>query len=134
MQDQSYYVHLESLKDFVRELETQIHAMSKPNDFLLTLTEQPLLFGEFGEAGSLTKAHQAAVAEMQGLLDQVKGAITFAQDVTTTVADGYAAADYSVAGDIDNASRQTGLLDPLLNVLGGVLGGNSGSNGGGNKG
>ncbi|MBE1573266.1 hypothetical protein ACFORH_13050 [Amycolatopsis roodepoortensis] len=134
MQDQSYYVHLESLKDFVRELETQIHAMSKPNDFLLTLTEQPLLFGEFGEAGSLNKAHQAAVAEMQGLLDQVKGAITFAQDVTTTVADGYAAADDSVAGDINHASQQTGLLDPLLNVLGGVLGGNSGSNGGGNKG
>ncbi|MFE6615154.1 hypothetical protein [Amycolatopsis sp. NPDC057786] len=134
MQDQSYYVHLESLKDFVRELETQIHAMSKPNDFLLTLGEQPLLFGEFGEAGSLDKAHRAAVAEMQGLLDQVKGAITFAQDVTTTVADGYAAADDSVAGDINHASRQTGLLDPLLNVLGGVLGGNSGSNGGGNKG
>lgn len=119
MHDQSYYVHLESLKDFVRELETQIHAMSKPNDFLLTLGEQPLLFGEFGEAGSLDKAHQAAVAEMQGLLDQVKGAITFAQDVTTTVADGYMAADDSVAEDIDHASRQTGLLDPVLNLLGG---------------
>jgi hypothetical protein len=119
MHDQSYYVHLESLKDFVRELETQIHAMSKPNDFLLTLGEQPLLFGEFGEAGSLDKAHKAAVTEMQGLLDQVKGAITFAQDVTTTVADGYMAADDSVAEDIDHASRQTGLLDPVLNVLGG---------------
>ncbi|KZB85656.1 hypothetical protein [Amycolatopsis regifaucium] len=134
MQDQSYYVHLESLKDFVRELETQIHAMSKPNDFLLTLSEQPLLFGEFGEAGSLTKAHQAAVAEMQGLLDQVKGAITFAQEVTTTVADGYAAADESVAVDMNHAGQQTGLLDPLLNVLGGVLGGTGGSHGGGNKG
>lgn len=130
MHDQSYYVHLESLKDFVRELETQIHAMSKPNDFLLTLGEQPLLFGEFGEAGSLDKAHQAAVAEMQGLLDQVKGAITFAQDVTMTVADGYTAADDSVAADIDHASRQTGLLDPLLNVL---TGGSTGQ-GGGTKG
>lgn len=119
MHDQSYYVHLESLKDFVRELETQIHAMSKPNDFLLTLGEQPLLFGEFGEAGSLDKAHQAAVAEMQGLLDQVKGAITFAQDVTETVADGYMAADDSVAGDINRATGQIGLLDPVLNVLGG---------------
>ncbi len=132
MHDQSYYVHLESLKDFVRELETQIHAMSKPNDFLLTLGEQPLLFGEFGEAGSLAEAHQAAVAEMQGLLEQVKGAITFAQDVTTTVADGYVAADDSVAADIDQASRQTSLLDPVLNVVGGVLTGNGQS--GGNKG
>lgn len=97
MHDQSYYVHLESLKDFVRELETQIQAMSKPNDFLLTLGDEPLLFGEFGEAGSLADANRAAVSEMQGLLDQVRSAIGFAQDVTNTVADGYANADQSVA-------------------------------------
>ena len=118
MHDQSYYVHLESLKDFVRELETQIHAMSKPNDFLLTLGEQPLLFGEFGEAGSLADAHRAAVAEMQGLLDQVRGAIGFAQDVTTTVADGYEHADQSVAGDLGIGAAATSLLDPVLSLLG----------------
>lgn len=117
MHDQSYYVHLESLKDFVRELETQIHAMSKPNDFLLTLGEEPLLFGEFGEAGSLADAHRAAVAEMQGLLDQVRGAIGFAQDVTTTVADGYAHADQTVAGDLNLGAVATSLLDPVLSVL-----------------
>ncbi len=117
MHDQSYYVHLESLKDFVRELETQIHAMSKPNDFLATLGQQPLLFGEFGEAGSLADAHHAAVAEMQGLLDQVRGAIGFAQDVTTTVADGYAHADQSVAGDLNIGAAATSLLDPVLSVL-----------------
>jgi hypothetical protein len=118
MHDQSYYVHLESLKDFVRELETQIHAMSKPNDFLLTLGEEPLLFGEFGEAGSLADAHRAAVSEMQGLLDQVRSAIGFAQDVTTTVADGYQNADQSVAGDLHSSGALTGLLDPVLGLLG----------------
>jgi hypothetical protein len=132
MQDQSYYVHLESLKDFVRELETQIHAMAKPNDFLLTLGEQPLLFGEFGEAGSLADAHRAAVAEMQGLLDQVKGAITFAQDVTTTVADGYTQADQNVAGDLHQSGHEAGLLDPLLTGLGNLLTG--GQNSGGKNG
>ncbi|MFF0148128.1 hypothetical protein ATK36_1503 [Amycolatopsis sulphurea] len=118
MPDQSYYVHLDSLKDFVRELETQIHAMSQPNDFLRTLGEHPLLFGEFGEAGSLADAHRAAVAEMQGLLDQVRGAITFAQEVTTTVADGYEQADQSVAGDLHRSGSAAGLLDPLLSLLG----------------
>ncbi|MBN9740692.1 hypothetical protein DMP23_06140 [Amycolatopsis sp. A1MSW2902] len=118
MPDQSYYVHLESLTDFVRELETQIHAMSRPNDFLRTLGEHPLLFGEFGEAASLADAHRAAVAEMQGLLEQVRGAIAFAQDVTTTVADGYAQADQSVAGDLHQSGQQTGLLDPLFSLLG----------------
>ncbi|HEY3708257.1 MAG TPA: hypothetical protein VGL64_02690 [Amycolatopsis sp.] len=132
MPDQSYYVHLQSLKDFVRELETQIHAMSKPNDFLLTLGDHPLLFGEFGEAASLVEAHHAAVAEMQGLLDQVRGAITFAQDVTTTVADGYEQADQNVAGDLGQSGQETGLLDPLLSLLG--LGGGSNANSGGTEG
>ncbi|MGK3207461.1 hypothetical protein [Amycolatopsis sp. MEPSY49] len=125
MPDQSYYVHLESLKDFVRELETQIHAMSKPNDFLLTLGQEPLLFGEFGEAGSLADAHRAAVSEMQGLLDQVRSAIGFAQDVTTTVADGYAGADQAVAGDLHHSGAVTNLLDPVLGLLG--LGDSDGS-------
>jgi hypothetical protein len=125
MPDQSYYVHLESLKDFVRELETQIHAMSKPNDFLLTLGQEPLLFGEFGEAGSLADAHRAAVSEMQGLLDQVRGAIGFAQDVTTTVADGYQNADQAVAGDLHHSGAVTNLLDPVLGLLG--LGDSDGS-------
>jgi len=125
MPDQSYYVHLESLKDFVRELETQIHAMSKPNDFLLTLGAEPLLFGEFGEAGSLADAHRAAVSEMKGLLDQVRSAIGFAQDVTTTVADGYAGADQEVAGDLHRSGAVTNLLDPVLGLLG--LGDSDGS-------
>lgn len=125
MHDQSYYVHLESLKDFVRELETQIHAMAKPNDFLLTLGEEPLLFGEFGEAGSLADANRAAVSEMQGLLDQVRSAIGFAQDVTTTVADGYQNADEAVAGDLHTSGAVTGLLDPVLGLLG--LGDSDGS-------
>lgn len=123
MPDQSYYVHLESLNHFVRELETQIHAMSKPGDSLLTLGDHPLLFGEFGEAGSLADAHRAAVAEMRGLLDQVKGAITFAQDVTTTVADGYEQADQTVAGDLGTSGQDTGsgLIGGVTGVVGGLL-------------
>jgi hypothetical protein len=123
MPDQSYYVHLESLSDFVRELETQIDGMSKPQDFLHTLNGHPLLFGEFGEAGSLADAHNAAVAEMQGLLDQVKGAITFAQNVTTTVADGYEQADQVVAGDLHNSGHDGGLLGGVVSTVEGVVGG-----------
>jgi hypothetical protein len=123
MPDQSYYVHLESLSDFVRELETQIDGMSKPQDFLHTLNGHPLLFGEFGEAGSLADAHNAAVAEMQGLLDQVKGAITFAQNVTTTVADGYEQADQVVAGDLHNSGHDGGLLGGVVNTVEGVVSG-----------
>ncbi|WP_370943166.1 hypothetical protein AB5J62_29250 [Amycolatopsis sp. cg5] len=124
MHDQSYYVHLESLNDFVRELENQIHAMAKPNDFLLTLGDHPLLFGEFGEAGSLADAHKAAVLEMQGLLDQVKGAIGFATDVTTTVADGYEQADQSVAGDLHTSGHDgvvTQVTGAVTNVVGGTV-------------
>jgi hypothetical protein len=99
--------------------------MAKPNDFLLTLGEEPLLFGEFGEAGSLADAHRAAVSEMQGLLDQVRSAIGFAQDVTTTVADGYQNADEAVAGDLHTSGAVTGLLDPVLGLLG--LGDSDGS-------
>jgi hypothetical protein len=139
MPDQSYYVHLESLNHFVRELETQIHAMSKPGDSLLTLGDQPLLFGEFGEAGSLADAHRAAVAEMRGLLDQVKGAISFAQDVTTTVADGYQQADQTVAGDLSTSGHDagsgllggvTGAVNGLLTGVGTLLGGGQSNSGG----
>ncbi|MCU1683758.1 MAG: hypothetical protein JWQ81_4497 [Amycolatopsis sp.] len=141
MPDQSYYVHLESLNHFVRELENQIHAMSKPDDSLLTLGDHPLLFGEFGEAGSLADAHRAAVAEMRGLLDQVKGAITFAQDVTTTVADGYEQADQTVAGDLNTSGYDggsgviggvTGAVDGLLTGVGSLLTGGQASPGGTN--
>jgi hypothetical protein len=121
--DQSYYVHLESLTDFIRELEIQIEGMSKSQDFLHTLNGHPLLFGEFGEAGSLADAHNAAVAEMQGLLDQVKGAITFAQDVTHTVADGYEQADQSVAGDLHNSGHEEGIVGGVVNAVGGLVSG-----------
>ncbi|HEV7973671.1 hypothetical protein [Amycolatopsis sp.] len=130
MHDQSYYVHLESLTDFIRELEIQIEGMSKPQDFLHTLNGHPLLFGEFGEAGSLADAHNAAVAEMQGLLDQVKGAITFAQDVTHTVADGYEQADQSVAGDLHNSGHDQGVVGGVVNAVGGLVSGVGGLVGG----
>ncbi|AXB44101.1 hypothetical protein [Amycolatopsis albispora] len=121
MQDRSYYVHLESLTDFARELEIQLECMTKPNDFLLTLGGDPLRLGEFGEASSLAEAHRAAVAEMQGLLDQVKGAITFAQEVTHTVAEGYQQADQSVATDLHVTAGNVvgGIVAGLGNLLGG---------------
>jgi hypothetical protein len=62
---------------------------------------------------------------MQGLLDQVRSAIGFAQDVTTTVADGYQNADQEVAGDLHHSGAVTNLLDPVLGLLG--LGDTNGS-------
>ncbi|QWF78133.1 hypothetical protein [Amycolatopsis sp. CA-230715] len=120
MYDQSYYVHLQSLDDFVRELETQLEGMAKPGERLGDLGERAPLFGEFGEASSLARAHQAAVAEMQGLLEQVKGAITFAREVTTTVADGYAQADQVVAGDLHRSGQDAGLLGGIGALVGDV--------------
>ncbi|WP_425484912.1 hypothetical protein [Amycolatopsis anabasis] len=96
------------MTDFVRELETQLHGMAKPNDFLRTLVTESMPLGEFGEAKSLSAAHFEAVTEMQGLLDQVKGALTFAQDVTTTVADGYEHADRTVADALRNSATEEG--------------------------
>lgn len=97
MWDQSFSVHLESLTDFARELQTQLDGMGGPMDQLRRLAGAPVLLGEFGEANSLEARTKAAVAEMHGLLDQVRQAIEFAENVTRTVATGYSQLDDDLA-------------------------------------
>ncbi|MFC0545671.1 hypothetical protein [Kutzneria chonburiensis] len=97
MWDQSFSVHLQSLTDFARELQTQLDGMGGPMDQLTQLAGAPVLLGEFGEANSLEARTKAAVAEMHGLLDQVRQAIEFAENVTKTVATGYERLDDDLA-------------------------------------
>jgi hypothetical protein len=93
----SFAVHLDSLKQFAHELETQIDGMTKPSNGLAALLSAPVSLGNFGEASSLSGRHGAAVSQMHDLLTIVKQAIGFANDVTTTVATGYQHTDENIA-------------------------------------
>lgn len=95
--DQSFAVHLESLLGFAQELTTQVHGITKPSGELEALFNTPVLLGAFNEADSLGATHAAAVAEMHVLLADVQEALTFANDVTKTVADGYSKLDSDLA-------------------------------------
>ena len=55
MWDQSFFVHLQTLTDFARELQTQLDGMGTPMDQLTQLATAPVLLGEFGEATSLAQ-------------------------------------------------------------------------------
>ena len=96
--DQSFLVHMQSLTEFTRELETQLDGLVKPSDDLASIAGQPLLLGAFGEAFGLAQTHTDAVTQMCDLLGQVKQAIGFADDVTQVVAGHYADADVDIAG------------------------------------
>lgn len=98
MADQSFFVHLQSLFNFASELQTQLTGMATPLDHLGTLSTTPVLLGDFGEASALGASHQAAVAEMADLLGQVQQAVTFAENITKTVATGYQQLDQNIAG------------------------------------
>lgn len=104
MTDTSFYVHLKSLRDFARELETQLQGILGPAGQLDSLQGTPILLGAFGEASELSQAHQAAAQEMQELLGQVKQAIGFAENVTKVVASGYEQADQSAASGMGGGS------------------------------
>lgn len=96
--DDSFLVHMQSLTDFTRELETQLDGLVKPSDDLASIADQPLLLGAFGEAYGLAQTHTDAVTQMCDLLGQVKQAIAFADDVTQAVAGNYAEVDVDIAG------------------------------------
>ena len=97
MADQSFLVHLQSLLDFASELQTQLGGMATPIDQLDSIAGKQILLGDFAEAHNLAASHQAAITEMSELLGQVQQAIGFAQDITTTVANGYQQADQDAA-------------------------------------
>jgi hypothetical protein len=96
--EQSFLVHLQSLVDFARELDGQFEAIRKPTDDMASLSSQPMLLGDFLEAGALLARQRAAAAQMHDLLDAVRSAINFAGDVTGTISDSYARYDHHVAG------------------------------------
>lgn len=93
----SFLVHMNSLTDFTRELETQLDGLVKPTDDLASIADEPLLLGEFGEAHGLAQSYDATIAQMCDLLGQVKQAIAFADEVTQVVSGHYAEADQVVA-------------------------------------
>lgn len=102
----SFRVHLQSLKDFARELETQLDAIGKPSDGLAALSQHPVLLGDFAEADSLVSKHLTAVQQMHDLLGNVKSAIGFAGDVTDIVADSYEQTDADIAAALGQHTGQ----------------------------
>ncbi|AHH99422.1 hypothetical protein GCM10010174_20610 [Kutzneria viridogrisea] len=128
MPDQSFAVHLESLTRFAEELRTQLDGVGKPMDQLAGLAGKPVLLGDFGEALSLHERTRAAIGEMHGLLDQVRQAIEFAQNVTKTVATGYERLDEDisagmrVSADYTDSGLVGGVVGGVLDTVSGVLG------------
>ncbi|HEX4705073.1 MAG TPA: hypothetical protein VH352_23285, partial [Pseudonocardiaceae bacterium] len=98
--------------NFAQELQTQLAGMATPLNHLDSLSGSPMLLGDFGEASALAASHQAAVAEMTELLGQVRQAISFAENITNTVATDYQQTDQAIAGGLsigpDNASPAAG--------------------------
>src|SRR5215471_18711134 len=112
----SFAVHLDSLKQFARELETQIDGMTKPSNGLAALLQAPMSLGNFGEATSLSGRHGAAVTQMHELLGNVKQAIGFADDVTGTVATGYQHTDENIASALGLGSA-TSAVQPVVTTV-----------------
>jgi hypothetical protein len=108
MSDQSFFVHLQTLLDFAQELQTQLGGLGTPIDQLSALQDTPMKLGAFGEATSLATSHQAAIIEMSDLLGQVQQAISFAEEITNTVANGYQQADQNAAGSMQVSSGYAG--------------------------
>src|SRR4029450_12012651 len=92
-----FQVHLQSLVDFAKELETQLDALERPADRLTVLSAAALALGGFQEAVSLRHAHLDTAAQMRELLRRVRDALAFAENVTLAVATGYEEFDLEVA-------------------------------------
>lgn len=122
----SFAVHLDSLKQFARELETQIDGMTKPSNGLAALLQAPMSLGNFGEASSLSGRHGAAVTQMHELLGNVKQAIGFADDVTGTVATGYQHTDENIASALGLGSV-AGAVQPVVTTVTDTAGAVAGS-------
>jgi hypothetical protein len=97
MTGQSYSVDPSSLLAFAQELQTQIQGLAAPVNALAAQSAAQPQFGAFTEAWQLAQGQQSAVAQMTGLLAQVKQAMAFAENVTGTVADAYQHGDQDAA-------------------------------------
>lgn len=128
--ERSFLVHLQSLTDISRELQTQIDGLTRPVDVVGDLLAAPPAFGPFAEAATLTSWSTEAATQLGGLLGDVRSAMQFADEVTRTVATGYARADddvaWSVAGNgavgtvVGTATRTAGAA---VGAVGGITAG-----------
>jgi hypothetical protein len=97
MTEQSYSVQPSSLRAFAQELQTQLDGIATPMNTLATQSSTQPQFGAFTEAWMLGESQQSAIQEMYDLLEQVKQALGFAENVTSTIATAYEDADQDVA-------------------------------------
>jgi hypothetical protein len=93
----SFTVHVQTLRDFARELDQQIEALSVTRETAATLAQQQGGRGAFAEADLLLSRHTGAVDDLRALLAGVQRAIRFAEDVTHTAASSYEQADAAAA-------------------------------------
>lgn len=105
----SFGAHLESLRQFGRELESQLDALNAAKDTVLALAASRVLMGAFAEAELLVARAEASVAQVQALLEGIRVAIAFAEEVTHTVADAYRAGDEREAGSIAALAHRGGM-------------------------
>lgn len=92
-----FLVHLQSLTDFARELETQVGAILRPTQSVGGLATHPLALGDFVEGHALHTRHQAAAGEIHSVLESAQSAMEFAGDVTDVIASSYQRFDDHVA-------------------------------------
>jgi hypothetical protein len=100
--DSELLVHLESLVTFADELDRQLTSFSDPLGRLDTLAGHEPAPGRFLEGSSLVEDHRHAVAGMRDALDQAHQAVTFAREVTVTVAGGYRQATAVAVSALDD--------------------------------
>lgn len=94
---QSFSVHLQSLDSIGGEIATQFDGLQKPESDVAGMLGAPLRAGDFVEATGLGQANTISLSQMEEFLGQVKGALRFADEVTSAVANGYRSADADVA-------------------------------------
>jgi uncharacterized phage infection (PIP) family protein YhgE len=107
MTDQSYSVEPSSLLGFAQELQTQIDGIAAPMNALANQAGAQPQFGGFTEAWLLGGSQQSAIEEMYDLLGQVKQAIAFAENVTSTIASAYQNGDQAAAAGFGNLATGT---------------------------
>ena len=67
--DNSFSVHLGSLEDFRKSLDTQLQIFDRPSGQLRLLSQAVLPLGAFNEAGALAEHYYLTLQEMSTLAD-----------------------------------------------------------------
>jgi hypothetical protein len=107
-----------------------VEGIAKPLDSVGELLTDPPAFGPFSEASTLTTWSNDAATQMQGLISDVRAAMQFADEVTRTVATGYAQADDDISWGIGGRGPvgtvvgiATGTVGEAVGAVGGVTAG-----------